>query len=113
MDIAALLRQQLKEAHEWLEVTMQGVTAEHLHWNPPGKANPLGASYAHVILGEDFLINVMVKEGAPLAAATWAGKTGLSEMPPGEPQVSWSEWERRVGEISCLKGLLELKGYPV
>lgn len=172
MEVTGLLRQQHKEAHEWLEATMQGVTSEHLHWKPQGKANPIGACYAHVILGEDYLVNVMLKGGAPLAATTWAGKTGVSEIPPGDPQISWADWGRRVkidlaqiksyaqavrantdaylaslkesdlsrqmntpaglqtvlwllnnalighvhdftGEISCLKGLQGLKGYPV
>ncbi len=172
MDSVTLFRQQLKEAHEWLEVVMQGVTPEQLHWKPAGKANPISASYAHVIMGEDFLVNAMLKGGPPLAMTAWAGKTGLSEMPPADPQINWFEWGRKVkvdlpairkyaqavwsnsdsylaslkesdltrkcdtpmgpqtilwllnnalighvhdftGEISCLKGLQGLKGYPV
>lgn len=172
MDAVSVLRQQLKEAHNWLEVTMEGVTAEQAHWKPQGKANPIAACYVHVVLAEDFLVNALFKGGAPLAASTWLGKTGISEMPPlpGEGG-SWFAWGRRVrvdlpaarryaeavyessdklfeslkegdltkemkspagvqtglwlinnglighfrdftGEISCLKGLQGLKGYP-
>jgi hypothetical protein len=97
MDAQSLLRQQLKSSHGWLEGTMQDVTPEQAKWNPPGKANPLGAAYAHVILSEDAMVNGMVNGGAPLFATTWAGKTGLSEMPPppsdGQP---WDAWARRV-----------------
>jgi hypothetical protein len=97
MDGISLLRKQFRDGHGWLEGTMQDVTPEQAHWTPPGKANPLGATYAHILLGEDAMINSMVKGGAPLFATTWAGKTGLSEMPPppsdGEP---WDAWARRV-----------------
>ena len=171
MDAIGVLRQQLKEAHDWMEGTMQGVTSQHLHWQPPGKANTLAACYIHVVMGEDWAINTLLKGGAPLAATTHAGKAGFSEPPPADPTVSWYEWGRRVkvdlpamqkyaqavyansdkylstlkeseldqkidtplgaqtrlwllsnvvighihnfaGEISCLKGLQGLKGYP-
>jgi hypothetical protein len=43
----------------------------------------------------------MLKGEAPLFAATWAGKTGVSELPPmADPDApgfpDWSEWGRRV-----------------
>jgi hypothetical protein len=58
------------------------VTPVEAHWSPPGKAHPLGANYAHVVIGEDGVVNGMLKGEAPLFAATWAGKTGVSELPP-------------------------------
>ena len=97
----SLLREQLKGAVALLEGTMQGVTSEQAHWAPPGTANPIGANYAHVVLGQDAVINARLQGGAPLAATTWKGKTGLSEPPPG-PDPSrpgfpdWSKWARRV-----------------
>lgn len=170
MDINSVLRQQLKDAHGWLDATLQGVTADQLHWKPPGKANTIGASYAHVVLSEDMVVNTMLKGGKPMCATSWAGKTGLSEV-PSNPEQSWFDWGRRVkvdlpalqkyaqavqansdayiaslkeadlerkvasplgtmsvlaivsnfvtghvhdfaGEVSCLKGLQGLKGYP-
>jgi len=95
MDATSLFRQQLREAHWLLEETMKDVTPEQAHWTPPGIANPLGASYAHAVLSEDFLINGMLKGSAPLAASAWAGKLGLSEPPPS-PTESWDKWGRRV-----------------
>jgi hypothetical protein len=90
----ALLRQQFKTGHEFLEGTMQGVTPDMAHWTPPGKAQPLGANYAHVLISEDFLINGLLKGAAPLLASTWAGKVGVSELPPQAPP--WHEWAGRV-----------------
>lgn len=102
MDAISLLRQQLQEAHQFLEMTMQDVTAEQAHWAPPGKASPLGAHYAHLLTGEDFIIQGMLKGGAPLAAGTGAGKVGVSELPPRDG--AWDKWARKVNvDLPTLK----------
>ncbi len=95
MDIVSLIRSQLQGAHQILEGTMQDVTPEQAHWPPPGKAIPLGASYAHIVMGEDALMNGMAKGAAPLIATSWAGKVGLSDAPPA-PGAPWDEWARKV-----------------
>ncbi len=95
MDAIGLLRQQVKDAHGWLDATMQGITPQQLHWNPPGKANNIAACYAHVILGEDAVIQMMVQGKPPLAATAFAGKVGLSEMPPQGDIGGWFDWGRR------------------
>jgi hypothetical protein len=97
----SLLRAQYQNAHEVLEGTLQDVTSEQAHWSPPGTANPLGATYAHIVISEDGVINGMLKGSGPLSVSTWAGKIGVSELPPMPgPEVgglpSWSEWARRV-----------------
>ena len=172
----SLLRAQFKNAHDVLEGTMEGVTSAQAHWTPPGVANPLGATYIHVVTSEDGVISGMLKGGAPLLATAWAGKVGVNELPPmAGPGVEglppWDAWARKAqvdlpaarvyaqvvyaatdaylaslndealnqaldlgplgqytlgsflsvmlfnvawhtGEISCLKGLQGLKGYP-
>src|SRR5262245_54139516 len=97
----SLLQMQLKMAHEFLEATMQGVTPTQAHWSPPGLANPLGATYAHIALLEDGTINGMLKGSAPLFATSWEGKVGLNALPPmpGPGQnglPAWNEWARQV-----------------
>jgi len=97
----SLLRAQFKSAHEALEGTMQGVTPEQAHWTPPGIANPLGATYVHVLTSEDAVFNGMLKGSAPLMVAAWAGKVGVNEMPPmpgpdEEGMPPWDAWARRV-----------------
>ena len=91
-----LLRSQFQAVHNgWLEPTMQGMTAAQAHWQAPGgRAAPIGAQYAHHIFGIDFLILGFVRKGAPLAASSFAGKTGVSEPYPMEGD--WNEWARRV-----------------
>jgi hypothetical protein len=98
MDSITLLREQVRQAHGFLEATMSDVSADFAHRLPPGRANPLGATYAHVIASEDMLVNGLLRRQAPLFATTRAGKTGLSEpMPmPGPEWENYGAWARRV-----------------
>jgi hypothetical protein len=96
MDSITLLRQQISTAHEWLEGTMADVTAEQADWAPPGKANPLGASYAHAVVSEDLIINGMLRGGTPLFLGEWAGKTGQSVPHPHEDWSQYAAWARDV-----------------
>ena len=82
-------------AHQILDGTMADVTPEQAHWMPPGKAVPLGATYAHMILGEDMMVNSMLQGKQSLSDTSFAGKLGLSEPPPGTGQP-WEEWSRTV-----------------
>jgi hypothetical protein len=96
-----LLREQLKAAHQLLEGTMADVTEQEAHWAPPGIAIPLGATYAHIVISEDGTVNGLLKGVAPLFASSWAGKVGVSELPPTPNPNSpgfpdWSSWGRRV-----------------
>lgn len=92
MDAITLLKQQSSGSHQWLEGTVGDVTPEQVHWAPPNSVN-LGAHYAHIVTGEDFLINAIAKGGAPMFATSWEGKTGLSEP---MPQGAWDGWARSV-----------------
>lgn len=88
-----MLRAQFKGAHDLLEGTTADVTAEVLTWSPPGNANSVGGNYAHVVVGEDFLLHG-AQGKAPLLAGECAGKTGLSEPPPAGADMH--EWDKRV-----------------
>jgi DinB superfamily len=98
METITFLRQDLKEAHELLEAIMADVTSEAAQWIPPGRANPVGATYAHVVLSEDRTINAMMRHQKPLYDSTWMGKLGLSQpMPiPGPDGQNYVDWTREV-----------------
>lgn len=102
MHATELLREQLKEVHQYVEEIMANVTPEQAHWHPAGTVvNSLGGNYAHIILTEDLVINALLKGGAPFFASTWAGKTGMSSLPPlPTPEIvglpSWQEWSTQV-----------------
>lgn len=107
MDTAAFLRDRLRDAHLFLAVVMHDVTPEQAHWIPPGVANPLGATYAHVILIEDRMINEVVRGTPSLFTTAFADKSGLSEPPP-PPGVGWEDWSRRVQiDLPALGGYVQ------
>ncbi len=89
----ALLARLFQNAHGWLEGTVETLTPAQAAWTPAGAAMPAGAHYAHVLASEDFLVNGMIRGGAPVAMASRQGATGIGELPP--PGV-WDEWARRV-----------------
>jgi hypothetical protein len=98
MDAVTLLRDQLKEAHGLLEATVGDSTPDQVHYVPEGHALPVGAAYAHVIVSEDILVNVMLK-GQQLIGSTPGVETGLSEpMPRFDPEAwaGYKDWTRRV-----------------
>ena len=173
MDLVTSLQQNVGFNRFILQGTIGGTTPEQCQWQPDGSAHSIAASYAHVILSEDGLIHGMMQGKPPLAATTWAGKTGVDSMPPqgSEGDADWSEWAKTVkvdldaaakyyeavaaatdayiagvtadeldrqvdtpfgpqsinymlsvvaghlsqhgGEISAVKGLMGLKGYPI
>lgn len=92
MQATTLLREQIQQAHDFLEATMDGVTSEQMHWTPPGTANPLAATYVHAIASEDLAINMVLKGGAPLYATVADDETGVNEIQP----LTTAEWARRV-----------------
>lgn len=93
------IREQMKSAHWLLEETISDVSDEMGRFAPPGKALPIGAAYAHYVTGEDWMIHSMFQEVSPLMGGMWAGKSGVSEPPPG-PGDDWdtrfAAWSRRV-----------------
>lgn len=93
MDARAQLVALYHSVHEVLQGTMADVTQEQALWVLPGKAEPIGATYAHVLMSEDYFVNGVGKGGAPLMATTFAGKTGIPSMPPEFPE-SWDTWAR-------------------
>jgi len=95
---AALLRSVVADARKVLDGTMADVTQAQAEYVPAGIANPLGATYAHVVWSEDMVVQGMFRQVQPLFATTWAGRTGLSEpMPsPGPEWATYPAWTRSV-----------------
>ena len=90
MNAVDVLREQLKQAHEFFETTTADVTEGQAHWTPSGVALPLGAVYAHGVCGEDFVVNHLLKGGRPLYETEFAGESGISAP---QPMVDM-EWAR-------------------
>src|SRR3989344_7812475 len=81
MKAVQLLREQLKSAHDTQEATMADVTDATAHFTDTNKALPVGAAYAHSVIGEDAVVASMIRgDNKPLSAD--ASKTGLSKPMP-------------------------------
>jgi len=91
-----LLRWQLQRAHRLLDAAIDGLTDSAIHRRPAGRGVPIGASYVQVVVCEDLSVNGVLAARAPLALSSWAGRTGLSELPPLARSADWHPWARRV-----------------
>jgi hypothetical protein len=94
-----LLRWQFRVAHEFLEAAIDSLTAETSFRCADAIATSTtsaGACYAQVVLSEDICVNGVLSGGTPLALSTWAGRTGVSEIPTPIDSRNWRAWTRRV-----------------
>jgi hypothetical protein len=98
VEIVELIRQAVADAHDTLERTVSGLDQAALDWQPPGTANPIGATLAHIVVSEDMVANALLGERPPLLRSSFAGRTGLSEpMPmPGPDWADYGAWARRL-----------------
>ncbi|MGZ9137904.1 MAG: hypothetical protein ACXW4K_10670 [Candidatus Deferrimicrobiaceae bacterium] len=93
------IRAQMKSAHWLLEETIADVSDEMAPFAPPGKALPTGAAYVHYVTSEDWAVHSLFQGVSPSMAGTWAGRTGVSEPPPGPGDdfaARFAAWSRRV-----------------
>lgn len=94
MNAQSAIQEQLALGHDILEQTIGDCNQETLEKNLPGATiTNIGAIYAHIVFGEDMIVNGMLQGKAPVyQAAGWAGKINV-EMPG--PAMS-QEWGRNV-----------------
>ncbi|HEY8765874.1 MAG TPA: DinB family protein [Dehalococcoidia bacterium] len=93
MSKADLIKQQLGITRMIFDGTMADVTDSQCAKLPGGVAHPIGATFAHSVMSEDFVVNMMVKGGQPLMMGPFANKTGVSEPQPmpGGDVFAWAQ----------------------
>lgn len=91
MDVRTTLRQQMQSLHGTLEAAIGDCPGEMLSTKLPGSTiNSIGAIYAHTILGEDGLLNGLVRGGSPVYfAGGWAPRVGI-DMPQAGMEPDWT-----------------------
>jgi hypothetical protein len=94
MKSTQMYRSLLRMAHEALEGTMAGLSPEQVTWEPPGRAFSIAANYVHVVGSENMGIQKLLRGRELLATTSWAGRTGVSEMPPLGPGADLKSWSR-------------------
>ena len=91
-----ILLNQLKAAHTTLEQTMEGVTDEIARFMPPGTANPIAGTYAHLVFTEDLFVHNFLIKTQPLLETAFKDKTGASEIQPTDWQTAYPKWLKEV-----------------
>jgi hypothetical protein len=91
-----ILLKSLKDAHMYMEQTMDGVTDDVAAFMPAGKANPIAGTYAHMVFSEDFFLHFFLKKEKPLFETSWKDKTGISELQPTEWVEAYPKWLKTV-----------------
>ena len=91
-----LLRWQFRLAHALLDAAIDRLPPEAIHRCPHGRDASAGVCYAQGVFCEDLTVNGVLAAGKPLALSAWAGRTGLSEIPPFAGTIGWRIWARRV-----------------
>ncbi|MEO8456626.1 MAG: DinB family protein [Chloroflexota bacterium] len=105
MSTADLLKKQIGLSRMVFDGTIADISEDQCAKIPGGNAHSIGASVAHAVMSEDFVLNGMVRGGQPLMMTTFAGKTGVSEPPPppGDEAASLA-WANRVTvDVPALK----------
>jgi hypothetical protein len=92
----SLLRQQFRLAHALLDDAIDRLPREALQRRRSGADVSPEVCYARIVLSEDLSVNGVLAAQKPLAFASWAQRTGLSEIPPLAGTIDWCAWEHRV-----------------
>jgi hypothetical protein len=90
MSETGLLTLAVKSPARLLERMTADLTDEQLHWNPPGTAHSVAATWAHAIVSTDWQIHSLFDGQKPMSETTWAGKTGVSEPTPAQT-LEWAQ----------------------
>ncbi len=85
MGVLDEFRHEARASTGWLESIVRDVTAEQAAWRPPGQANTIASTYAHIVRNFDEDINEHFFERPLLSDGPWRGRTGL----PASGPVEW------------------------
>jgi hypothetical protein len=85
-----LLRAEARASHEWLQAIVEDVTQDQASWRPPGRANTIAATYAHIVRNQDEDMNHGFLGRPMLSEGSWRGRTGL---PSSWSDSDGNEWQ--------------------
>jgi hypothetical protein len=81
-------RWEARTSYDWLESIVSDVTAEQAAWVPPGRANTIAATYAHIVYNADEDLNYWLFKRPKLIETSWKGRAGISA-----PAGGGFDWE--------------------
>ena len=90
------INEQMGESIQYLSSLFKSMTAdmsdEEFHWQPPGTAHSVAATYAHAALATDWQLHSVLQGGQPKYEGDWAGKNGVNIVQPQQT----AEWAKNV-----------------
>ena len=92
-----LMRYSLKSALDTLGTVTADLTQEQADWQPPGIANPIGATYWHTLSGIDHVVHRWCLGQEPLSeTAHWREKVLAVSAPEPEHDGDWLAYMRAI-----------------
>jgi hypothetical protein len=92
-----LLQYSLGNAIGILRQVTADLTQDQADWQPPGMANPIGATYWHAVSSVDYIINVWCRNQKPLSeTAGWREKVLSQSVPEPEHGGDWRSYMRAI-----------------
>jgi hypothetical protein len=85
-----VLRAEARSSYVWLRSIVDDISPEQASWRPPGRANTIAGTYAHIVRNQDEDMNHGFLGRPMLSEGRWQGKTGL---PSSWTDSDGSEWE--------------------
>jgi uncharacterized damage-inducible protein DinB len=92
MELLDYLRTSVEAVNDMVDTAMQDLTDEVVNYHAGGTSNTIAQLLAHVISGQDLLINEKIGGGRSLHETGWAEKTGI---PLDRPQI----WQRAAWKL--------------
>jgi len=77
------------------------ITQEQANWAPPGSANSIGSTYAHLAVTADAGFNTQLHGRMPLIATDFKGQVGLSKL--FNAAGGWDDWSTVQVDWSTLR----------
>ena len=82
METIEFIRQLIAAARRQTDEFMKDMTVEKFNWTPPGAANPISATFIHVLNSEDAFVQTLIQGKAKLwDEGGWSEKTGVKDVP--------------------------------
>ena len=92
MDVTTYIQRQMANVRSQVDAALKELTDEQFNWPPPGTINPISATLIHLLAGEDFFVQVIIRGKHLLwEEQEWGHKIGI-QAPP-KPSRSWEEFK--------------------
>ena len=82
MEIRDYIKLEFAGVRRQVDAVLNAITNEQFNWTPPGTANPISATFIHMLTSEDRTIQVYLQGKASLwETEGWSDKLGLKDTP--------------------------------